>query len=131
MLLVTVILALAFVLVCSKTNELFEPDSKRLAMDVKRIFDKYVTVGKGALERVVITNAEVIGTEKPGLMDAVYMTSMWKAKIRARPKLITKTGTFVGHDVVVEGSGISEDDAVYDAKRGLSVFRKDLENLYV
>lgn len=130
MLLVTVILAVAFVVVCAKTNEMFEPDSKRLADDVKRVFDKYVTVGKGGVTRVVITNAEVVGTEKPGIMDAVYMTSTWKAKIRAKPKLITTSGTFVGQDVVVEGQGPSEDDAVYDAKRGLSIFRRDLEALY-
>jgi ABC-type Fe3+-hydroxamate transport system substrate-binding protein len=129
MLLVTVILAVVLVMVVSKTNELFEPNSKKLAMDVKNQFDKYVTVEKN-IDRVVISSAEVVATENPGILDAVYMTSKWKAKLRARPKLITPSGTFVGPVVVIEGYGPSEDDAVYDAKRGMSIFRRDLQALY-
>jgi len=130
MLLLSILVVSATALVLSGGPEPFEPGASNLAADVKKTFDQYVSVQKGGVDRVLITQARIVETTPPGITNIFSDRPVWKARIRAKPKLITTSGTFIGQEVSMEGHGPTEEDAIYDAKRGLSILRKELENLF-
>jgi len=131
MLVLIVLVSIAILVLATDDTETFEPDTIKLTIDVKKQLDGYITIEKGGLDNVVITGAEITGTERSGIISSITMAPMWKARIQAKPKLITTSGVFIGRSITMEGTGNTEDDAIYDAKRGLSIFRKDLENMYM
>ena len=129
MLILIGVICLAVIVLATEETEPFSPDTSKLAIDVKKQIDEYIVIEKGGLEKVAITGAEITGTERSGMMSAITMAPMWKARIRAKPKLFTTTGVFIGRSITIEGTGNTEDDAIYDAKRGMSIFRRVLQNM--
>jgi len=126
-----VLVSLAILLLATDDTETFTPDTSKIAIDVKKQIDRYITIDKGGLEKVVITGDEITGTERFGIMRSITLAPLWKARIRAKPKLLTTSGVFIGRSITMEGTGNTEDDVIYDAKRGMSIFREDLENMYM
>lgn len=124
------LVAVAVLVISLDAHESFEPNASKLAVEVKTSFDRYVAVQKGGVERVVMTQARIVGTTPPGISGVFASRPVWNARIRVKPKLITTSGVFIGHEIVMDGTGPTEDDAVYDAKRGISLLRKELEDLY-
>lgn len=123
------LIVLAVIIFNANQKETFTPDAPRLAQDVKKTFTQFMDIPRGSVDHVAIAEAEIVSSKQSGMMSAISMQPMWSVRLRAKPKLVTKTGIFVGRSVFMDGTGATEDDAIYDAKRGMSVFRQELQNL--
>lgn len=111
-------------------REAFEPSGSMLAMHVIQKFRKFVELPPGSVVTVDVVQMRTLGTEQKGIASVVSLGDTWSARVQARFKVLTRgSGAFVTDHVMVDGSGMSEQAAVADARSGIEAARREIEVL--